>query len=672
MLHIITENNELRHRVFPIPDGVRKILQQTFDSYDGDKTIEGYKRLKNLLGSKTITYQDMKRIKNFFDNYGGSDKSAEYILNGGEPMMVWVNNTLNTATKAVRDFKQAKKDAGISNAFIKHHTKDRQNKRKNKPTVAKFDTKDTSKGIFNGKSIKYESILRESIEIDETFSEYDAYYVLNEFKNAQKGSKQNWGNLIEPSMYQKALSEFTKYGQLVKFPERYIYMWWGIIVRNTAILSANTELAGHSESYPIEVISNFLSDYLGDKFYGTDNTDVFIKLPEEEFIRLCNEKNIRESNGVHRNGQYDLFMNQEETDNYDERKENLLLDKKFMKYKEMAQQYNENCLNYYGLQTDKLDVDVNNHVIYRIKNVFNLLDDIGLYEWMVMPDGSDAVSDFGLEPICNILREYNDSKTPEEVLVLINRVLDIYHQRGDLSSIFIRGGSKTLSKISNGIVENKKRKVIIITESQKQKLREAADDDFSFEELSSIRSFKGRYDYCTKHIGRSIGRGSSRVIFQLSDEKVLKLALNNKGIAQNGEERRTYYKSIFPEVYDSDINDLWLVSEYVLPAKKQDFKECLGISFEEFVSFLLACGKYRFGRHYFFETMPYERWVELVENNEDLQEYDEYIGDYGHFIIGDMTQIANYGMTMRSGYPTIVLLDSGLSEEIYNNFYRRR
>ena len=119
MLNIITENSDLKNRTFPLPDGVRKILQNTLDNYKGDKTIDGYKRLNNILNMQTISYHELKRIKNFFDHYNGSDKSAEYILNGGEPMKTWVNNTLYTATKAIHDFKQAKKDAGISNAFIK-------------------------------------------------------------------------------------------------------------------------------------------------------------------------------------------------------------------------------------------------------------------------------------------------------------------------------------------------------------------------------------------------------------------------------------------------------------------------------------------------------------------------------------------------------------------------
>jgi hypothetical protein len=37
----------------------------------------------------------------------------------------------------------------------------------------------------------------------------------------------------------------------------------------------------------------------------------------------------------------------------------------------------------------------------------------------------------------------------EDILILINRCLDIGHQRGDLASAFIEGGSRTCSEISS-------------------------------------------------------------------------------------------------------------------------------------------------------------------------------------------------------------------------------
>ena len=396
MLHLLFEDNsDLKNKVFPIPDGVRKILQATLNNYNGDKTIEGYKRLNNLLSMENISYREMKRIKNFFDNYNGTDESAEFILNGGDAMKTWVNDVLNIATKTVHDEKQAKKDAGINNAFIKPHEKDRQNKKKNKPTTPKFDTKNANKKMLDNNTLKYESILRESIDWEDYLYEYDPSYVLEEFWHNRNG-KQDWGVLINPSMYQKALEEFTKYGKLTSFPTKYVYQWMGIIIKNTIILDSNTALAGHKTYFPM---------------------DDFISFVERHFPEKA-----------------------EEIDNIDE---------------------------------------------------YDFLDELGLYDWMQMPDGSDAWSDFGLEPIEKILMKYNDNSTPEETLVLINKVLDVYHQRGDLPSIFIQGGTSSLSQITNGRytgvlyttlenINHNSKKTIFITEQQAKILKEALKEKYYY------------------------------------------------------------------------------------------------------------------------------------------------------------------------------------------------
>ena len=218
-----------------------------------------------------------------------------------------------------------------------------------------------------------------------------------------------------------------------------------------------------------------------------------------------------------------------------------------------------------------------------------------------------------------------------------------------------------------------KKKTICITEEQSKMLKEAMDDTFNLDELSSLPSYNARFKYCTQHLGKHIGKGSSRATFQLDDEKILKLAWNEKGVAQNEEEQRAYGDDIFPEVYECDLNGYWLISEFVLPAKAQDFKQCFGMTFKEFVSFIYACGAYRFNKsNLLWFAMEEEKYIELLDTNEDLAAFDDYIGNYGYIVVGDMTRMCNYGLTTRNGEPHIVLLDSGLTEDVWNNFYRRR
>lgn len=99
---------------------------------------------------------------------------------------------------------------------------------------------------------------------------------------------------------------------------------------------------------------------------------------------------------------------------------------------------------------------------------WDFLEERGFDDWNKLPDGSDALSDFGIEPLEQLIAQYDENMSPEETLVLINKCLDIAHFRGDLASMFIQGGSAVLSQISE---EEKKKKNIFITEKQLKNLK---------------------------------------------------------------------------------------------------------------------------------------------------------------------------------------------------------
>lgn len=115
-----------------------------------------------------------------------------------------------------------------------------------------------------------QTIDNEYLPIYDYFDEYSPLAILYEFLDDPKG-KEDWYPLIDPSMYQKALDEFMRYGKISKFPTKYIYQWMGIIMRNTVKLSSNSELAGHASSYPIEEVEDWLSSYFKDKDYEINN-----------------------------------------------------------------------------------------------------------------------------------------------------------------------------------------------------------------------------------------------------------------------------------------------------------------------------------------------------------------------------------------------------------------
>ena len=202
---------------------------------------------------------------------------------------------------------------------------------------------------------------------------------------------------------------------------------------------------------------------------------------------------------------------------------------------------------------------------------------------------------------------------------------------------------------------------------RKSKLNEAVSDEFSFETLKSLPSFNQRLTYCKEHLGPNIGQGSSRIVFQLTDEICLKLAKNEKGIAQNELEFRNsddyFIDNLFPKVFDESDSEnyLFLVSEYVLPAKKSDFNIVENISFNDFETILI---RLRQGRRLTQEENDIYGESDLVRGIYD------YAMNYNVPIV-ELIRIQNYGLVYRDNQATIVLLDSGFNDDIYRQHYSR-
>lgn len=217
---------------------------------------------------------------------------------------------------------------------------------------------------------------------------------------------------------------------------------------------------------------------------------------------------------------------------------------------------------------------------------------------------------------------------------------------------------------------------IIINENQLDIIKEAALDSFSLNQLSNLKTFKERQQYCVQNLGRPIGNGSSRQVYQIDDEKVLKLAKNNKGLAQNEYEGQPdYYKedlSIFPKIFQTAEDYTWIVSEFVLPAKDKDFKYCLGMSFNEWTMVVTALKRmHRNTAKSYQKGVTKEKLWELCDNNRFVYDLNDFIGSYDSFSINDLYAIQNYGLAQRDGKAQLVILDSGLSDDIYNQYYKR-
>ena len=122
-------NSQLKGKFWNCPDDILSYLSETLKNFElknQNKKTEGYNRAKNIINNKKITYENLKRIKNWFDTYEGKNTDWEYLLHGGNKMKEWVENTLYKATKGIKDVKDTQNKAGTKdNTHIKSHTKDK-------------------------------------------------------------------------------------------------------------------------------------------------------------------------------------------------------------------------------------------------------------------------------------------------------------------------------------------------------------------------------------------------------------------------------------------------------------------------------------------------------------------------------------------------------------------
>lgn len=142
-------NAKLKGITIVLEKNVNQHLKKIFNAYCGDRNVEGYTRLKNLCDSNNISYEQLARIKNFFDSFTGKKSDSPYLLNGGTLMKDWVDISLSNMRDGVENKKKSMSNVGMPNQH-----------QKEKITISgvKLDSHDTDtnkilrqEGIYNMK-----------------------------------------------------------------------------------------------------------------------------------------------------------------------------------------------------------------------------------------------------------------------------------------------------------------------------------------------------------------------------------------------------------------------------------------------------------------------------------------------------------------------------------------
>ena len=192
---------------------------------------------------------------------------------------------------------------------------------------------------------------------------------------------------------------------------------------------------------------------------------------------------------------------------------------------------------------------------------------------------------------------------------------------------------------------------------------------FDMEHFATLKKFAERVRYCEEHLKR-ISSGSSRIVYLIDNTKVLKLAKNQKGLAQNEVEiqwgQDSYFGSILAHTFMYDPNDLWVEMELAKKVSKKDFQRLAGCTIEELNAYLRNFKEINNGKRPIFSMDP--------EVKERLDE-NEFVGSIAEFMenidapAGDFGRLNSYGIVQRGGQDDIVLIDFGLTNDVYQTYY---
>lgn len=178
--------------------------------------------------------------------------------------------------------------------------------------------------------------------------------------------------------------------------------------------------------------------------------------------------------------------------------------------------------------------------------------------------------------------------------------------------------------------------------------------------LEGLETYNARKKYAERNL-KHLSSGSSRIVYLTPQKTIIKLAKNDKGIAQNEAESNPKMKSKFlNQIISYAKNGSWLETHYLEKITEKEFEQMTGLGFEDFGDSL------RFG----LKGVSGNKDAEKPENFDKVSQSDIYkelkdIGERFKLLPGDLARISSWGT--KDGRP--VLIDAGLTRDIFDEFY---
>lgn len=210
-----------------------------------------------------------------------------------------------------------------------------------------------------------------------------------------------------------------------------------------------------------------------------------------------------------------------------------------------------------------------------------------------------------------------------------------------------------------------------ISEMLQEKIRNKSS--FNTNQLKTLESPADVLAYAQGAL-EPLGQGTSRITFLLNSGKVLKIARPDrfaKGKAQNTTEAKLAQnptlKPILTRVYDSDPEGKWLISELVRPITEEEFKKTYGLAAKTIFPFIVNIAQANSTAEEWAANPNKRKWSRfLTPAAKELMNTCIPIFKNSDLELGDVEAASHWG---RTGDSRLVLLDYGLTSEVWNQHY---
>jgi hypothetical protein len=199
-------------------------------------------------------------------------------------------------------------------------------------------------------------------------------------------------------------------------------------------------------------------------------------------------------------------------------------------------------------------------------------------------------------------------------------------------------------------------------------------EGFDLEHFATLTKYQDRVKYCNSTLTRIKG-GSSRTVYKLDKDKVLKLAHNSKGIAQNDEESDGYtqeHHQIVTKVFAEDEKEgWWIIAEYAEPLHRSRFESIIGIPFNEYAQYLNYYARHSSDDKKLRDEAKNYGSPEIIskcEDNDWVQEVVVMARETNKYIL-DLAKLDAYGLVKRNGKDMVVIVDYGLTNPVAKTKY---